>query len=114
MTATNGERRLISFVLPVYDEEANLEELHAKITDVMRGRDDDYEMVFVDDGSKDGSIGVLSRLRRDDARIRIVQLRRNFGKAAAYSAGFSHARGEITITMDTDISVSSGPAPGVK
>jgi glycosyltransferase involved in cell wall biosynthesis len=103
MTATQGERRLISFVLPVYDEEANLEELHAKITDVMRGRDDDYEMVFVDDGSTDGSIRVLSRLRRDDARIRIVQLRRNFGKAAAYSAGFDNARGEIVITMDTDL-----------
>jgi glycosyltransferase involved in cell wall biosynthesis len=96
-------RRLISFVLPVYDEEGNLKELHRRIAGAMSTLDDDYELVFVDDGSSDGSLHVLRELQRGDGRVRIVQLRRNFGKAAAYSAGFDNARGEIVITMDTDL-----------
>jgi len=95
--------RLISFVLPVYDEEGNLRELHAKIGETMKPRPERYEMVFVDDGSTDRSIELLEELQRGDKRIRVVQLRRNFGKAAAYSAGFDHARGDVVITMDTDL-----------
>ncbi len=95
--------RLISFVLPVYDEEATLKELHAQISRVMGPLPDDHELIFVDDGSTDGSFEVLRELRQQDPRVRVVQLRRNFGKAAAYSAGFDHARGEIVITMDTDL-----------
>jgi glycosyltransferase involved in cell wall biosynthesis len=95
--------RLISFVLPVYDEESSLKELHAQITTAMQGLPDEYELVFVDDGSTDRSFEVLQELRRQDRRVRIVQLRRNFGKAAAYSAGFDNARGELVITMDTDL-----------
>jgi len=102
MSATRRQR-LISFVLPVYDEEGSLNELHARIVETMRERDDDYEMVFVDDGSTDGSLHVLAALQRDDPRVRVVQLRRTFGKAAAYSAGFDNARGAIVITMDTDL-----------
>jgi len=96
-------QRLVSFVLPVFDERENLVELHGQIAAVMARRDDDYELVFVDDGSTDGSIEVLAELKRQDPRVRVVQLRRNFGKAAAYSAGFENARGEIVITMDTDL-----------
>jgi glycosyltransferase involved in cell wall biosynthesis len=95
--------RLISFVLPVYDEEGNLRELHAKIGETMKPRPERYELLFVDDGSTDRSIEVLEELQRGDKRIRVVQLRRNFGKAAAYSAGFDHARGDVVITMDTDL-----------
>ena len=102
MTA-DGARRLVSFVLPVYNEEGSLRELHGKITTVMRDRGDDYEMIFVDDGSTDRSLEVLERLRRDDGRVHVVQLRRNFGKSAAYSAGFDHVRGDVAITMDTDL-----------
>jgi glycosyltransferase involved in cell wall biosynthesis len=100
---TEEESRLISFVLPVYDEEANLEELHRQITAAMSARDEPYELVFVDDGSTDRSVEVLIGLQRADSRVRVVQLRRNFGKAAAYTAGFDNARGEFVITMDTDL-----------
>ncbi len=95
--------RLISFVLPVYEEEATLKELHAQISKVMDGLPDDHEMIFVDDGSRDGSFEVLRELQQQDPKVRVVQLRRNFGKAAAYSAGFDNVHGEIVITMDTDL-----------
>ena len=99
-----NKRRLITFVLPVYDERENLVELHRQIHEVMARRpEDDFELLFVDDGSTDGSIEVLNELAENDPCVRVIQFRRNFGKAAAYSAGFSHARGEITITMDTDL-----------
>jgi glycosyltransferase involved in cell wall biosynthesis len=102
---------LVSFVIPVLDEEGNLEELHGKITAVMQARGTRHELVFVDDGSTDGSLVVLRGLQRKDPRVRIVQLRRNFGKAAAYSAGFDHARGEIVITMDADLQDDPGEIP---
>ena len=96
-------KRLISFVLPVYDEEQSLEELHRRITEVMLTQPDDYELLFVDDGSTDGSFSVMEKLQQADPRVRVIQLRRNFGKAAAYSAGFHNARGDVVITMDTDL-----------
>ena len=95
--------QLISFVLPVYDEEGNLQELHRRLTAAMSKQPSEYEMVFVDDGSTDDSFNVLTELHESDDRIRVVRLRRNFGKAAAYRAGFDHARGEVVITMDTDM-----------
>ena len=63
----------------------------------------DYELLFVDDGSTDESFDIMAELHRSDDRVRVVRLRRNFGKAAAYSAGFEHARGDVVITMDTDL-----------
>jgi glycosyltransferase involved in cell wall biosynthesis len=93
----------LSFVLPVYNEKESLTTLHRKISEVMRGRPENFEMVFVDDGSTDGSTDVLTGLHGEDPRVRVVQLRRNFGKAAAYSAGFDRARGEFIVTMDTDL-----------
>ena len=108
-----GGRRLISFVLPVYDEETTLRELHGQITAVMNRLPDDFEMLFVDDGSKDKSFAVLNELHREDPKVRVVQLRRNFGKAAAYSAGFDNARGDIVITMDTDLQDVNATAAAV-
>ena len=93
----------LSFVLPVYNERDSLPLLHQKITETMAQRGERFEMVFVDDGSSDGSIEVLTALHQKDPRVRVVQFRRNFGKAAAYSAGFEQARGEFIITMDTDL-----------
>ncbi len=95
--------RAISFVLPVYDEEGSIEELYRQITEVMSGLPDEHELVFVDDGSTDRSFAILARLHERDSRVRVVQLRRNFGKSAAYSAGFEVARGDVVITMDTDL-----------
>src|SRR4029077_20547151 len=80
----------LSFVLPVYNERESLPALHQKIAETMAARPETFEMVFVDDGSTDGSIEVLTALHRDDRRVKVVQFRRNFGKSAAYSAGFEH------------------------
>ena len=96
-------RRVISFVLPVYNEEGNLPALYEKITAAVTKLSDDYELLFVDDGSTDGSLQTLETLQANDKRISIIQLRRNFGKAAAYNAGFEHTSGDIVITMDTDL-----------
>jgi glycosyltransferase involved in cell wall biosynthesis len=93
----------LSFVLPVYNERESLPTLHQKITETMASRRETFEMVFVDDGSSDGSMEVLAQLHQNDPRVRVVQFRRNFGKSAAYSAGFEHARVEFIITMDTDL-----------
>jgi len=100
----DGQRSVeISFVLPAFTEAGNLEEIHQKITAAMEGRPENYEMVVVDDGSTDGSSAILDRLHAQDKRLRVIQFRKNFGKSAAYSAGFDYARGGVIITMDTDL-----------
>ena len=91
-------RRVISFVLPVYNEEGNLPALYEKITAAVAELSDDYELLFVDDGSTDGSLQALETLQANDKRVSIIQLRRNFGKAAAYNAGFEHASGDIAVS----------------
>ena len=103
MSTTQSQSRLISFVLPVYNEEKSLPTLHGQIVAVMERTGANFELVFVDDGSRDGSFAVLKELAARDTRVRVVKFRRNFGKAAAYSAGFSSARGEVVITLDTDL-----------
>ena len=97
------QKRVISFVLPVYNEYGNLQQLHKKITAVMKNQPDDYELIFIDDGSTDGSFDILRAILQSDKKVRIIKLRKNFGKSAAYSAGFHNARGEVIITMDTDL-----------
>jgi glycosyltransferase involved in cell wall biosynthesis len=102
--ATEHNRELqISFVIPVFNEEGNLKELQSRITEVMDKQPETYEVVYIDDGSSDSSLQILTDLQQDDHHIRVIQLRRNFGKAAAYSAGFDNARGEIVITLDADL-----------
>lgn len=99
---TGHKNSPISLVIPVYNEEGNLQSLYPKITGVMESLPYDYELVFVDDGSTDKSFNVLSEIQQKDKKVKVIQLRRNFGKSAAYSAGFHHAKGEIIITMDAD------------
>ncbi len=90
----------LSVVVPILDEEASLRELHARLTAVLPR---DAEIIFVDDGSADGTPAVLADLSRRDARTRVVRFRRNFGKSMALLAGFRRARGEIVATMDGDL-----------
>ncbi|MCP4103975.1 MAG: glycosyltransferase family 2 protein [Desulfobacteraceae bacterium] len=94
---------MISIVIPVYNEKRNLQSLYPEITRVMKSLTYDYELVFVDDGSTDKSFDVLSEIQQNDKKVKIIRLRRNFGKSAVYSAGFHHAKGEIIITMDADL-----------
>ena len=92
-----------SVVVPFYNEQESVAQLYVKIIEVMDALGEPYEIVFVDDGSKDGTFRLLSEIARDDDRVAVVQLRRNFGQTAALKAGFDHSRGEIIISMDGDL-----------
>ena len=92
-----------SVVLPVYNEKENLEPLHAELTGVMEALECSYEIIYVDDGSVDGSLEVLRRIHGDDARVRVVSFRRNFGQTPAIAAGFDASTGDVVITMDADL-----------
>ncbi len=93
----------LSIVIPIYNEETNLPQLHEEITASCQNLNRSYEILFVDDGSQDNSLAVCKQLFEKDPRIRIIQLRKNFGQTAALSAGFDHARGDIIITLDADL-----------
>ena len=94
---------MISVVVPLLDEEHSLEELYTEIANALEARGDEFEVVFVDDGSTDGSRSVLSRLHDESSNVVVIQLRRNFGKAAALQAGFLEARGDVVVTIDADL-----------
>jgi glycosyltransferase involved in cell wall biosynthesis len=93
----------VSVLVPVLDEVETVAELSRRVTDVLEGEGKSFEIVFVDDGSRDGTPLEIRRLHEADRRVKLVRLRRNFGKAAALSAGFDHCRGEIVVTMDGDL-----------
>jgi glycosyltransferase involved in cell wall biosynthesis len=93
----------LSVVIPVVDEEGNVDELHRQLAEVLDSLPLTAEIVFVDDGSRDGTVRRLEGLFEADPRVRVVALRRNFGKTAALVAGFAEARGEVVVTMDGDL-----------
>lgn len=93
----------LSFVIPVYNEEGNLSELHRRLTDVLAGIGLPYEIIFVDDGSSDGTWNLIRLLHTQDDRVIALRHRRNFGKARALSHGFSVASGSAVVTMDGDL-----------
>jgi len=101
----------ISIVLPILNEEKNLEELHFRLTETLAKSGMEYEIIAVDDGSTDGSFEVLKRLHQQDPRLKAIRFRRNFGQTAAISAGFHHAKGDIIITMDSDLQNDPGDIP---
>jgi glycosyltransferase involved in cell wall biosynthesis len=94
---------LYSIVIPFFNEQENIPPLYMKLTEVMDSIGEPYEMIFVDDGSRDNSFKVLSDIYEHDHRVNVVRLRRNFGQTPALKAGFDHARGEIVISMDGDL-----------
>jgi len=93
----------ISVVIPVYDEEENLPVLAAELRAALGGLGRSYEILYVDDGSTDGSPGVLRRLAEEDPAVRVIRQRRNAGQSAALDAGFRFARGTIVVTLDADL-----------
>jgi dolichol-phosphate mannosyltransferase len=94
---------ILSVVVPVYNEEQSLETLHREFCEVATAHGYELDMIFVDDGSSDGSWSVIRRLAERDPQFRGIRFRRNFGKAAALSAGFDHARGSLVMTLDADL-----------
>ncbi len=97
------ERIDISVVSPVFNEEDNVEELYNELIISLEKTGKKFEIIFVDDGSKDSTFERLKRIRERDKRIKIIRFRRNFGQTPALSAGFDYARGEIIITIDADL-----------
>ncbi|MDT4954120.1 MAG: hypothetical protein QOJ02_2258 [Acidobacteriota bacterium] len=93
----------ISVFLPVFDEEPNLRLLHQKLDEALQKLGRTAEIIYVDDGSKDGSLAILRELAAKDARVRVVALRRNYGQTAAMAAGIDAARGRVLIPMDADL-----------
>jgi glycosyltransferase involved in cell wall biosynthesis len=103
----------ISVVVPVFDEEESLPELVAWISKVMYENNFSYEVILVDDGSKDSSWDVISRLNKNNPLIRGIKFRRNYGKSAALNTGFEAAEGEVVITMDADLQDSPDEIPAL-
>lgn len=97
------EGTLLSLVIPVYNEEEVLAELHLRLADALQHLPADVEMLFVNDGSSDNTLQKLEELRQEDPRIAILELSRNFGKEIAMSAGIDYARGDAVVIMDADL-----------
>jgi glycosyltransferase involved in cell wall biosynthesis len=103
---------MLSFVVPLLNEEGSLGALHEAVTRAVAALPFGFEIIFIDDGSTDGSPTVLRDLyQRDPKHVRVIQFRRNFGKMAAMTAGFARARGEIVITLDADLQDDPGELP---
>jgi glycosyltransferase involved in cell wall biosynthesis len=94
---------VISVVVPVHDEERSVALLYDELRSALQPLDTPWEAIFVDDGSTDGTFGALTRLHDAETNVRVVRLRRNFGKAAALVAGFDQASGETVVTIDGDL-----------
>ena len=94
---------MLSIVIPVFNEEESLQTLHEELDQVARDEEYEIEVIFVDDGSTDASWAKIESLAGADPRVRGLRFRRNFGKAAALSAGFQAARGELVMTLDADL-----------
>jgi dolichol-phosphate mannosyltransferase len=94
---------MLSTVIPVYNEDESLRALHAELSEVAAAQGIELDIIFIDDGSKDDSWRVINELAERDPRVRGIRFRTNFGKAAALSAGFKLARGELVMTLDADL-----------
>ncbi|NLJ43312.1 MAG: glycosyltransferase family 2 protein [Bacteroidales bacterium] len=103
----------LSVVIPVYNEEESIAELAGWIERTCTGNKIDYEIIFIDDGSSDSSWKVISDLSVQNKAVRGIKFRRNYGKAAALHSGFMEAKGEVVITMDSDLQDSPDEIPGL-
>src|SRR6266536_342633 len=100
----NGRlRAVISVVVPVYNEERSVALLYDELRSALEPLHTSWEAIFVDDGSSDGTFAALTRLHNSAGNVRVVRLRRNFGKAAALVSGFDQARGDTVVTIDGDL-----------
>jgi glycosyltransferase involved in cell wall biosynthesis len=103
----------VSVVVPLYNEEESLKELHHQLRATLQRIDARYELLFIDDGSTDKSFEVLRGLKRIDHRVKIIRFRRNFGKSAALAVGFEKAQGTYVVTMDADLQDDPAEIPSL-
>ncbi|WP_461830221.1 glycosyltransferase family 2 protein [Aquifex sp.] len=94
---------MISIVIPAYNEEENIPILYERLKKVLENLGEDYEIIFVDDGSTDRTYEILKEIAQKDKKVKVIRFRRNFGQTAAMYAGFEHAKGDVIITMDADL-----------
>jgi len=92
----------LSIVVPVYNEALNLRPLYDELCNVIPKISSQYELIFVDDGSRDESLAVLQEIHTADSKVKIIQFRRNFGQTAAFAAGFDYAHGDLIVLLDAD------------
>ena len=93
----------IAVVIPIFNEKESLKELSHKLVNVLKRIGKSYEILFIDDGSTDGSFDIIKEIHENDSNVKGIKLRKNFGKAVALSIGFQRARGKIVVTMDGDL-----------
>ncbi|MFZ6017015.1 MAG: glycosyltransferase family 2 protein [Nitrospirota bacterium] len=93
----------LSVVVPLYNEEENVQILHEKLRESLSPLKKEYEILFVDDGSTDRTLSILEEIQANDKSVIVLSLRRNFGQTAAFAAGFDFARGDVIVTMDGDL-----------
>ena len=103
MTMNDKPNPLISIVVPFYNEQDNARELYSRLKRVLDGLGKTYELIFIDDGSRDGTYSVLKDIHAEDPLVHVIKLRRNFGQTAGLQAGFDFAQGDIIISMDGDL-----------
>jgi glycosyltransferase involved in cell wall biosynthesis len=104
MTAAPEDNTIeFSAVIPLYNEEQSLQELCGRLVQTLTPLSPRFELIFVDDGSTDGSFAVLRSLHQRDSRVKVIRFRRNFGKSTALSAGFKKAGGQVVVTLDADL-----------
>lgn len=111
MSGKNATRTGVSVVLPVYNEKGNLWDLYLETKEALAENFADWEFVFVDDGSTDGSYEILRELARRNRAVKVIRFRTNFGQSAALDAGLKHATGEVVVTMDSDGQNDPGDIP---
>jgi glycosyltransferase involved in cell wall biosynthesis len=102
---------VISVVVPVHDEERSVALLYEELEAALQPANEAWEAIFVDDGSQDGTFSALTRLHAQKPNVRVVRLRRNFGKSAALAAGFAQAQGETIVTIDGDLQDDAAEIP---
>ncbi len=94
---------MLSFVIPAKNEEGSVTILYEELNEVLKKLDRDFEIIFIDDGSTDNTFNILGELNKNDKRVRVVQLRGNWGKSVALQVGFDNAKGDIIFTLDADL-----------
>jgi len=103
MKVSTEKQPYLSVVIPVFNEEDNLVELHARLAATLNAAGYDWEVIYVDDGSKDRSWEILSRIQSQDPHVRLVRFNRNYGQHMAIFAGFERVRGQVVVTLDADL-----------